>query len=201
MFHGPEMVHKPVETVMVPLAPPVTVTLVTATVEAFAVRIPPFPMTNTAVESPRPAVASSVVEEPSETVSVPLHRRARVAIVNVCGVPAADVNVTLLNSASLKLAPAKVIVPAETASKVVVPVPASQLAVVLLFVQVPPKFQRPLPKSMKEVASIDTAPSISPSQAATPQEMFAPPVIVSVPVAVSPFVALAPTVMARLLVS
>lgn len=149
MFHEPEIVQTPVVTVSVPLAPPAIVTLATTTVEAFAVRMPPFPTTSAPVESPRLTVASSVVEEPSEADNVPAHWRARVAIVNVCGVPALDVNVTLLNSGSLRLEPAKVTVPPTTEEKVTVPVPASHTAEsVESLVQVPDTLHVSLPKSI-----------------------------------------------------
>jgi hypothetical protein len=69
----PLTVHAPVVTVMVPLVPPVIVTLATVTVEAFAVKIPPLPTLSPPVLSPRSEVASSVVDDVSETVRVPVH--------------------------------------------------------------------------------------------------------------------------------
>jgi hypothetical protein len=69
--------------VLVPLAPPVNVTVVTVTVEAFAVRIPPLPTFNAPPVKPKFAVANAVVELPSETISVPAQFRALVDIVKV----------------------------------------------------------------------------------------------------------------------
>jgi hypothetical protein len=83
VFQFPESVHEPVVSVIVPLAPPVIVTVVTVTVEAFAVRIPPLPTFNAPPVKPKFAVANAVVELPSETISVPAQFRALVDIVKV----------------------------------------------------------------------------------------------------------------------
>ena len=96
----------------------------------------------------RSALASAVVDDASETVSVVSQRNPRVAIVNVCAVPADEVNVTELNSASAKFAPANVSVAPVALSKRTVPVPASQLADVVAFVHVPETVHVSLPKSM-----------------------------------------------------
>ncbi len=135
-----------------PLVPPVIVKALMRTVDAFAVRIPPFPIVmpaaSAAAPSARSAVASAVVEDASETVNVVSQRNPRVAIVNVCAVPALEVKVTLLNSASARFAPANVIVPPVALSKRTVPVPASQEADVVEFDHVPETVHVSLPKSI-----------------------------------------------------
>ena len=140
-FQLPETVHAPVVIVSVPDVPPVIVNVEMMTVDAFAVRVPPFPIEMSGVSAIAPmaksAVANAVVDDASVTESVVSQRMPRVAIVNVCAVPADDVNVTELNSASPRLAPAKVNVPPVAESNVTVPVPASQEAVVVAFVHVP----------------------------------------------------------------
>jgi len=170
VFQFPEMVHEPVVTVRVPDVPPVMVTVLATTVEAFAVSVPPFPTLKSDVSAEFPTarsvVANAVVEEPSATDKVVSHRIPLVAMVNVCGVPALDVKVTLLNSASLRLIPTKVIVPPAAPSKRTVPVPASHTAPsVEAFVQVPLTVQFSLPKSM----------------ALNADEMFTLPVMVTFP--------------------
>jgi hypothetical protein len=186
----PEMVHAPVVTVIVPDVPPVIVTLARVAVVAFAVRIPPFPMLSAPVLRPRSAVASSVVAEASETVRVPLQRSARVAMVNVCAVPAELVNVTLLNSASPRFPPANVIVPPVTESNITVPVPASQEAEVVAFVHVPLTVQDSLPRSINavevETLTVETVtfPEVEVSPDATvPLIVRVPPVSPRVPFA------------------
>jgi hypothetical protein len=148
----PETVHGPLVSVRVPEVPPVIVTLDTITVDAFAVSVPPLPIFSPGVSADAPSarseVAKAVVDDASVIDRVESHRNPRVAMVNVCAVPALLVNVTLLNSASDKFDPAKVIVPPAAESNITVPVPASHDAEVVLLVQVPPKFQVPLPKSM-----------------------------------------------------
>ena len=152
MFQFPETVHAPVVTVMTPDVPPVIVTPLTKIVDAFAVRMPPLPTTISAVSAAAPrarsAVASAVVEDVSETVSVVSHRSPRVAIVKVWAVPALEVNVTELNSASAKFAPANVIVPPVADVKVTVPVPASHEADVVAFVHVPETVHVEVPSVM-----------------------------------------------------
>jgi hypothetical protein len=144
----PETVHAPVVTVIVPFVPPVIVTLDTVTVEAFAVRIPPFPTLSPPVLSPRSAVASSVVEDASLIASVPPQRSPRVAMVNTCAVPADELKVMLLNSASPRLVPAKVIVPPVAESKTTLPVPASHDAEVVALVHAPLMVHVSLPRSI-----------------------------------------------------
>src|SRR5207247_2404609 len=92
----PESVTEPVVSVIVPLVPPVIVTLETVNVEAFAVRIPPLPTFNAPPVNPRLAVARAVVDDPSETISVPAQFRALVDIVKVCADAAEESNVMLL---------------------------------------------------------------------------------------------------------
>jgi hypothetical protein len=153
LFQLPERVQSPVVRVRTPLDPPVMVKLVIETVLAFAVRIPPLPTLIAPVVSPKSEVASSVVDEASEIVSVVPQRSARVLMVKVCGVPADDENSALLNSASAKFAPAKVIVPPVPFVKVTVPVPASHtVPSVDALVQVPVIVQDSLPKSIADDA-------------------------------------------------
>jgi len=133
----PESVTEPVVSVIVPLVPPVIVTLETVNVEAFAVRIPPLPTFNAPPVNPRLAVARAVVDDPSETISVPAQFRALVDIVKVCADAAEESNVMLLNSLPERFAPANVIVPPVALLKVTVPVPAPHVADVEAFVHVP----------------------------------------------------------------
>src|SRR3989454_3285205 len=107
----PESVIEPVVSVIVPLVPPVMVPLATATADAFAVRTPPLPTFNAPPVSPRFAVASAVVEVPSETISVPAQLRALADIVNACGAAAEEAKGWLLNSLPARFAPPNVIVP------------------------------------------------------------------------------------------
>jgi hypothetical protein len=144
----PEIVQVPVVAVSVPSVPPVIVTLVTVTVDAFAVRIPPFPMFSAPPVRARSAVVSSVVEDVSWTVNVPPQRMPLVDIVNTCAVPADEVNVTLLNSFSARLDPANIMVPPVAESKVIVPVPASHDAEVVEFVHVPLTVHDSAPRSI-----------------------------------------------------
>ena len=106
---------------MTPDVPPVIVTLANVAVVAFAVSMPPFPTLSAPVLSPRSVVASVVVDAASAIDSVVVQRSARVAMVNVCDVPADEVNVTLENSSSARFVPAKVIVPPVAESNVTVP--------------------------------------------------------------------------------
>jgi hypothetical protein len=137
----PETVTEPVVSVIVPLVPPVMVTLETAITELPAARIPPLPTLSPPPVSPRLAVASVVVEAPLEMVSVPAQFRARVVMVNVWGVAAADANETLRNSLPERFAPAKVIVPPVALVKATVEVPGLHEADVDAFVQVPATLQ------------------------------------------------------------
>mgnify|MGYP001600031359 CR=1 FL=1 len=63
MFHEPLTVHAPVVTVMVPLTPPVIVTVVATIVEALAVRIPALLITIGPVVRAKSAVANVPVTE------------------------------------------------------------------------------------------------------------------------------------------
>ena len=133
----PVLVNELVVSVIVPLVPPVIATLDTVTVEAFAVRMPPLPTLSAPPVRPRLVVASAVVEEPSEIVSVPPQIRALVAIVNVWADPADDVSETLLNSFPGRFVPANVMVPPVALVNVTVLVPALHEADVEAFVHVP----------------------------------------------------------------
>lgn len=89
----PLTVHAPVVRVIVPLAPPVIVTFVTLTVEAFAVSTAPFPTVRVPPVRERFAVARVAF---ALRVSVPPHRSPFEAIVKVA---AADgLSWRLLNS-------------------------------------------------------------------------------------------------------
>src|SRR5947209_10790479 len=133
----PVLVNELVVSVIVPLVPPVIATLDTVTVDAFAVRMPPLPTLSAPPVRPRLAVASAVVEEPSEIVSVPPQIRALVAMVNVWADAAEEVNEMLLNSLPGRFVPANVIVPPVALVNVTVPVPGIHEADVDAFVQVP----------------------------------------------------------------
>jgi len=144
----PVLVNELVVSVIVPLVPPVIVTLETVIVEAFAVRMPPLPTFIAPPVKPRLAVARAVVEDPSDTLRVPPQIMALVAIVNVCADPADEVNVMLLNSLLGRFVPANVIVPPVALVNVTVPVPALQEADVEAFVQVPVTVQVDEPMTM-----------------------------------------------------
>src|SRR5881296_2462388 len=133
----PVLVNELVVSVIVPLVPPVIATLDAVTVDAFAVRMPPLPTLSAPPVRPRLAVASAVVEEPSEIVSVPPQIRALVAMVNVWADAAEEVNETLLSSFPGRFVPANVIAPPVALVKVTVPVPGVHEADVDAFVQVP----------------------------------------------------------------
>src|SRR5206468_1670996 len=107
----PEFVTEAVVSVIVPLVPPIIVTLETVIADAFAVRTPPLPTFNAPPVNPRLAVARFVVEDPSEIISVPAQFRALVDIVKICAVAAVEPNVMLLNSLPERFEPANVIVP------------------------------------------------------------------------------------------
>jgi len=162
----PDTVHNPDVTVIVPLDPPVIVTSLTATVEAFAVSIPALPSVNAPPVRPRLAVESVVVDDVSETVRVPLQRKSRVAIVNVIGEAEEDWNLTLLNSLSLRVAPPKVIVCATELAKSTSPVPVSHTAL-----SVDALVQRPVIVHVSDPNVIAEA----------ADEMFTPPVMLPAP--------------------
>ena len=125
-----ETVQAPVVTVIVPLEPPVIVTLFRTTVEALAVKVPRLPTLRSGVstELPRSSPPVAKTEPPAESVidRVLNHRSPRVPIVNVREAAFEELNVTLLNSASERFEPAKVCVSPTESVKVMVPVPASQ---------------------------------------------------------------------------
>jgi hypothetical protein len=148
----PESVSEAVVSVIVPLVPPVIVTPVTVMADAFAVRMPPLPTFNAPPVNPRLAVMRAVVEVTSEMFSVPAHRSPLVAIVKVCGVPAEELNVMLLNSLPERLAPANVIVPPVALVNVTVPVPGVHPADVEAFVQAPATVQVDAPRLIALVA-------------------------------------------------
>ena len=148
VFQLPAIVHAPVVTVRMPDAPPVIVTPETVTVEAFAVRTPPFPMTRVPPAIPKSAVASVVDPAPPWIVSVPAHRRACVLIVNVV-VLAPELNVRDPPNSGARFA--NVIVCGAEALKVVA-ARKLQEAEVLLFVQDPLTVQDPAPEVTKAVA-------------------------------------------------
>ncbi len=142
--------------------PAVLLNDVTVIVLPFAVRMPFAPIVTVgAVIARLPTlVSSAVVLTPSVILNVPPMRRPRVAMVNVCAVPAELVNVTDENSSSARFAPANVIVPPVAESKVTVPVPASHTAAsVDAFVHIPLTVHVSLPKSIAEpTAEMLTAP-------------------------------------------
>jgi len=145
VFHCPLTVQDPLVRVRVPEAPPVIVTLTTATLDAFAMRILELPI---AMEPPvreRFDVASVVVE-PAESwmARSPLQRRPVAAIEKtIVPLPAADWSVTSWNSSPARFA--KVSVREDGESKITTPVPATQFVEVLLLDQDPPNVQVPLP--------------------------------------------------------
>jgi len=141
----PVLVNELVVSVIVPLVPPVISTLKTVTVDAFAVRMPPLPTLSAPPVRPRLAVASAVVEVPSEIVSVPPQIRALVAMVNVWADAADEVNEMSLNSLPGRFVPANVIVPPVALVNVTVPVPGVHEADVDAFVQVPVTVQVDVP--------------------------------------------------------
>jgi hypothetical protein len=148
----PESVRELVVSVIVPLVPPVIVTAETVIADAFAVRMPPLPTFRAPPVNPRLAVARAVVEVTSEMFNVPAHRSPLVAIVKVCGVPAEELNVMLLNSLPGRLTPANVIVPPVALVNVTVPVPGIHPADVEAFVQVPATVQVDAPRLIALVA-------------------------------------------------
>src|SRR6267143_1052440 len=146
VFQFPESVRDAVVSVIVPLVPPVIVTPVTAIVEAFAVRMPPLPTVRAPPVNPRSAVASAVVEVPSDTVRVPPQLSPLVCIVNVWADAADDVNVMLLNSLTGRLAPANVIVAPVALLNVTVLPPEAQVPDVDALVHVPLTVQFEFPR-------------------------------------------------------
>lgn len=108
------------------------------------------PATSTAKLAP---VSNVVVEEPSLMFRSFPTFRFRVDMVNVCGVPALETNVRLLNSGSPSGVPAKVIVPPLAESNNIEPLPLSHTALsVLAFVHVPDTVQLSLPKAIADEA-------------------------------------------------
>src|SRR5438876_820595 len=150
----PATAHVP-EAVIVPEVPPVIVTLATLTVEVpvvnvaplFTVRLPPVPV------KARFAVARFAL---LFRVSVPPHRSAFVAIVNVAA--AVGLNCTLLNSEKPRLP--NVMVREAPELKTTVPVPADHDPLVDEFVQEPLKVHVAPPKLTNPVAAMLTLPLI-----------------------------------------
>jgi hypothetical protein len=148
----PESVKELVVRVIVPLVPPVIATPETETDDAFAVRMPFVPTLSIPPVNPRSAVASAVVEDPSEIVSVPDQFNPRVAMVKICAEAAEEVKARLLNSLPGRFVPANVIVPPVALVKVTVPVPALHEADVDAFVHVPLTAQIDAPKLTNDAA-------------------------------------------------
>lgn len=135
--------------------------LLTVRVEPRASRIPPNPTVRVMAWMGKfeALVSSVVVEETSATVRVPPTFRPRLAMTKVCAVPAALEKVTLLNSSTVRLDPAKVIVPPVLDVKVTVPEPADHDAdAIEPFVQVPEKDQEAPPNEKYPVALMVTSP-------------------------------------------
>ena len=110
VFQLPETVQPPVVTVIVPLVPPVMVTVDSTTVEALAVSVPALPTLRSGVSAELPiarsVVARAVVEDESVIDIVVSQRKPLVAILKVNAAVRVELKVTLLNSASARLAPA-----------------------------------------------------------------------------------------------
>jgi hypothetical protein len=143
--HRPLTVQDPVVRVNEPEAPPVIVTFVAATLDAFAMRAPELPTVRDPPVRERFDVAS-VVDEAAEswTTRSPFHRSPFTIIVKVIvPLPAVDWNVTSWNSLPARFA--NVIVCEDGESKITTPDPASQFVEVLLLDQDPPNVQVPLP--------------------------------------------------------
>src|SRR5256886_14558581 len=96
----PVTVHAPEVSVSVPDAPPVIVTFDALTADAFAVRIPAFPMVIAPPVRARLLVARVVAPAPAWTDKVPDQMRRFVAMVNV------TVDAPLLNAMSMNSAAA-----------------------------------------------------------------------------------------------
>jgi len=143
--HCPLTIQDPLVRVSDPEAPPVIVTSVTATLDAFAMRAPELPTPRDPPVRERFDVAS-VVDEPAESwmTSSPLHRSPFAVIAKVIvPLPAVDWNVTSWNSLPARFANVSVCEDGE--SKITRPDPGSQFVEVLLLDQEPPNVQVPLP--------------------------------------------------------
>src|SRR2546426_579938 len=125
--------------------PPVNVTSATATLDAFAVRIPELPTAGDPPVKERFDVASVVVDPAESWIRrSPLQRTPFAAIEKtIVPLPAADWNVTSWNSSPARFE--KVNVREERESKITTPVPATQFVEVLLLDQEPANVQVPLP--------------------------------------------------------
>src|SRR2546422_852425 len=141
----PIRVQDPLVRVSVPDVPPVIVTSTTATLDAFAMRIPELPTARDPPVRERFDVASVVVDPAESWIwRSPLQRRPFAAIEKVTApLPAVDWNVTSWNSSPTRFA--KVNVREDGESKITTPVPATQFVEVLLLDQEPANVQVPLP--------------------------------------------------------
>src|SRR3989454_5849524 len=141
--HCPLTIQDPLVRVSDPEAPPVIVTSVTATLDAFAMRAPELPTPRDPPVRERFDVAR-VVDEPTESWMTrrPLHRSPFTVIVKVIvPLPAVDWNVTSWNSLPARFANVSVCEDGE--SKITRPDPGSQFVEVLLLDQEPPTVQTP----------------------------------------------------------
>src|SRR2546426_3238954 len=141
--HCPLTIQDPLVRVSDPEAPPVIVTSVTATLDAFAMRAPELPTPRDPPVRERFDVAR-VVDEPAESWMTrrPLHRSPFTVIVKVIvPLPAVDWNVTSWNSLPARFANVSVCEDGE--SKITRPDPGSQFVEVLLLDQEPPTVQTP----------------------------------------------------------
>src|SRR5881396_2938788 len=130
--HCPLTIQDPLVRVSDPEAPPVIVTSVTATLDAFAMRAPELPTPRDPPVRERFDVAS-VVDEPAESwmTSSPFHRNPFAVIAKVIvPLPAGFANVSVCEDGE---------------SKITRPDPGSQFVEVLLLDQEPPNVQVPLP--------------------------------------------------------
>lgn len=152
VFQFPDTTHPPVDRVIVPLVPPVIVTLVTATVDAFAVRTALLATVALPPIRPRSVVAKVVVPLDAPVcwiVSAPAHRSVRDVWVYVMAVDPAAVesNVRLLNSDAAKFAGVIALDTAEL--KMTLDVPTLQsVEFVETFVHAPPIVQTDAPNLM-----------------------------------------------------
>lgn len=122
-------------------------------VEPFAVKIPPEPTVKVAlaVSARFPTVVSRAVVDDPSLIVILTARRPLVDMVNICGVPAEDWNVTVLNSSSDRFVPAKITVAPIADVKSTLPEPASHEAEVVAFdhaVPEPETVQVSEPRSM-----------------------------------------------------
>src|SRR5947209_12856512 len=143
--HCPPTVQDPLVRVSVPEAPPVIVTLTTATLDAFASRTPELPTARDPPVRERFDVARVVVDPAESWIRrSPLQRRPFAASEKVIApLPAVRWNVTSWHPSPARFA--QVNVREEGESQMTTPVPATQFVEVLLLDQDPPNVQVPLP--------------------------------------------------------